>query len=357
MSGSTRPFPRRSGRRPSARPARRERRRGARPGPRPGGRPRGASRSVGSWSGAARGTGCTPRIPRGAPRAGPARPAGARPRGSPSRARRDPGTQSSPARCSSVVLLAQVALELAPDLRAGAVQEHSLIDLRQVQSVTYIGRAPAEDVAETDHLALVRRERLDRAGHPLERLVAEEAFLGDPLPIVRRPPPLPRRDRVVVRMEPIRVDARLVGPGVPDRGERRAPPLALPSRLRGVHQDPEDPRPEGGPALEPVDPLQHADPGFLHDVLGDGSAGDVQEREAEHRRPVPLDEGEEGGLVASTERLERAGVLGAGRRVYGRAAPTKLSQLIGRTFTTSPGWFASIIVEGVRYIATWLIGE
>ena len=78
------------------------------------------------------------------------------------------------------------------------MQENSLMRLRQVQNVTDLVRAPALDVAQLDHLALLVGERRNRA-------VDERSRLG----VEHGPPGLGRLGPVAVD-EALRVDGGLV---------------------------------------------------------------------------------------------------------------------------------------------------
>ena len=50
--------------------------------------------------------------------------------------------------------------------------------------------------------------------------------------------------------------------------------------------------------------MEDAEPGLLHDLLGDGGAADVAPRDAQHQALVALDELAEGALVTALERRE-----------------------------------------------------
>src|SRR5204862_6394312 len=81
-------------------------------------------------------------------------------------------------------------------------------------------------------------------------------------------------------------------------------------RLRGVRQDPEDPRLQGGAPLEAPDPVQDADPGLLHHLLGDGAAGHEHPGDAQHHRPVLAHERREGRLVSCSQRVDESALVG-----------------------------------------------
>ncbi len=56
--------------------------------------------------------------------------------------------------------------------------------------------------------------------------------------------------------------------------------LELATRLGSVDQDVDDPGFERGASLEAIDAAQDGEPGLLDDILGRGSVGDVQHRDA-----------------------------------------------------------------------------
>ena len=69
-----------------------------------------------------------------------------------------------------------------------------------------------------------------------------------------------------------------------------------------------------GAALEALEAGQHADPGVLDDLLGDGPAFDQRLRDPQQRRPVAVDERGEDRLVAGPQRRDQ---LVVGRRRQG----------------------------------------
>src|SRR5205085_8147731 len=164
---------------------------------------------------------------------------GAPRRGRRSRARRAPDTRVVRRRRSSLRLL-EVVLERPAHLRAGAVEEYSLIGLRNLQRVTDLFGRPALDVAQADHGALRRRQLPDRALDHGAGLAGEQALLRRPRLRVRAP--VARPARVVRAAEAVRVDGGLWhAGGVAERRKRKGPSLALRTRLRDVREDPEDP--------------------------------------------------------------------------------------------------------------------
>ena len=71
-------------------------------------------------------------------------------------------------------------------------------------------------------------------------------------------------------------------------------------------------RPEGGAPGEAVEPTQDGEPGLLHDLLGDGPAGDEGAGDAHHRLVVSLDQSEERLLVPGAQPREEFGVVALG---------------------------------------------
>ena len=80
--------------------------------------------------------------------------------------------------------------------------------------------------------------------------------------------------------------------------------------LIGIEQDLEDPGAQRRPALEPVDPVDHREPGVLDDLLGDRTAGHVGQRHPHQRRAELVDERRERRLVTGAQRLDQRRVLG-----------------------------------------------
>src|SRR5581483_8742297 len=78
------------------------------------------------------------------------------------------------------------------------------------------------------------------------------------------------------------------------------------------------PRLQGGPALEPLEAAECAEPGLLHDFVGDRSRTDERQRDAVHRGPVGIDQSAERVFVAAAQGREERGLaargLGTGHR-------------------------------------------
>ncbi len=167
----------------------------------------------------------------------------------------------------------------------------------------------------------------------------------------RRPPTPPAaaptsRAVAAPALEAVGVDRRLVAPllgAAAEERERQRPLLAHAPRARRVEQDLEDPGAQRRAALEPVDPLDHADPGVLDDLLGDRPARHVQ------RAPAAV----RAGLSSSTSAANAAsspsrsastssassGRARATRPAYSRGASNaRGGELLGRrlTETTRP---------------------
>ena len=97
-------------------------------------------------------------------------------------------------------------------------------------------------------------------------------------------------------------------PAPAERGERHAARLALAAGARAVGDDPQDPGLQRRAALEAVEALQDAEPGLLHDLLGDGAAAHVAERDPQHQRAVAVDERHERVLVAGAQAREEVAI-------------------------------------------------
>jgi len=180
------------------------------------------------------------------------------------------------------------------------------------------------DVAEQDHIAQLRRQLVDRRPDPCEHLPAEQAGLGQALPVVGQ------RGPASLRVEAIRVDdrlaARLVAAEEGGEGQQsRFPPAA---GARHVEEDPEDPGLERRPALESVEPGEHSEPGLLDGVLGGIAIPEVAHREPEERPVVALEQRCESGFVAGLEgfQLRVAAQPGHARqRIVPRASGPEMS--------------------------------
>jgi hypothetical protein len=178
--------------------------------------------------------------------------------------------------------------------------------------------------------AIATRPRVGRRKHR-HRLLDHSAglrrqqpVLGDAVPSLRKGGPVPRPRGLVRGEEPLRVDrglGRLLG-GSPRAAERGAPPLPLPRRPGLVQQDPEQPGPERGAPLEPVDASKDTEPRLLDDVLGDLPGGDVHPGHPDHRAVVLLDQEPERGLVPVAQRLDES-VVRRERRPHAASVATR----------------------------------
>src|SRR5215211_5691311 len=105
-------------------------------------------------------------------------------------------------------LTLQTALERGAYLRAGAVQEHALVALREAEQVARLfGRSP-DHVAQHQHLALAQRKRLDRLVESGTDLAGLEPRLRV-APARRRAGP-PAGAGVAGSLEALRRDRRVV---------------------------------------------------------------------------------------------------------------------------------------------------
>ncbi len=96
------------------------------------------------------------------------------------------------------------------------------------------------------------------------------------------------------------------------------PALTDAGGLGPVDQDVEQPRAQRRPALEPLDAPDQAEPGVLHDLLGDGPAGDHGLGQAQEGGVVALDDQPERGLVACPQPGDELRIL-HDRGAYARA--------------------------------------
>src|SRR5215210_8832662 len=88
--------------------------------------------------------------------------------------------------CSAI----KVPLERAADLGAGAVQEHALVALGDVERLADLPRVAALDVAHRDDDALRRRKLVDGGQHDVECLSVGEGLVGESMPRAGVGPPM-----------------------------------------------------------------------------------------------------------------------------------------------------------------------
>ena len=179
------------------------------------------------------------------------------------------------------------------------MKKDTLIDLGQLERVTDLVARPALDVAQRDDGSLARRQRLDGALDHLARLGRDQPVLGQ---LARRRRPSAGIVRMVVGEEAVGVDRRLGHAGwIVQRRERDAAALSLRAGLRGVDEDPEDPRLERRAALEAVERAEHAQPRLLDDFLGHRPGRGEDARDPEEPGVPLAHDGGEGFLVACSE--------------------------------------------------------
>src|SRR3954447_13505748 len=131
----------------------------------------------------------------------------------------------------------EIGLQGRAHLRTGPMQQYALVDLADVERVADLLGRPALDVAQDDDLTLARRQVVDRHADAVDGLAAQQALVGEALPVARRGGPVPRPAAVVGRQEAVGVDGVLVLDAPGHTGERRAARLALAAGLGAVGQD------------------------------------------------------------------------------------------------------------------------
>ena len=155
---------------------------------------------------------------------------GSAPRGSPSRARRAPGSS-----VCSISLVTRPPIDSSPapaGLLTRTVGEHPLIGLRQAECITRLVRAPPLDVAQADPAPLRRGKRLDRQLDDASGLGGEEAVFR---PRLGPRGPMTGPALVVGRKEAFGPDRRFLHRVRPlERGEGQRPAFALGPRLGDV---------------------------------------------------------------------------------------------------------------------------
>jgi hypothetical protein len=189
------------------------------------------------------------------------------------------------------------------------MQEHPLIGLGEVQGITDLLRRPPQGVPEPDHLGLHRREARDLFVDDVERLLPKKAILRDASPIVMHRRPSAARLTLGL-VESRRIEDGGVQVVAGEGGERKAPPFTLPTCLRDVREDPEDPGPQGGSAFEALESPKDSHPGLLYHLFGHRRRRDVHTGDAEHRRLELVDEIHERRLVSGSQSLDEGEILG-----------------------------------------------
>ena len=69
---------------------------------------------------------------------------------------------------------------------------------------------------------------------------------------------------------------------------------------------------QGGPAFEPVEAAERAEPRLLHDFVGDRARADERQRDPVHCGAVGVDESAERVLVTAAESREERGLAAQG---------------------------------------------
>src|SRR5712692_4973043 len=128
-----------------------------------------------------------------------------------------------------------------------------------------------------------------------------------------------------------------ISPGVPQRRKRDAPAFALGSRLGAIDEDAENPGLQRRPALEPVNPLQNSDPGFLRRIFGSRPAIHKGLSQAYQAPVIALDNLQKGCLVAFPQPLYQ-------RCVFSRVTQTAggvMCPVLGGRGRQACGWPSS----------------
>src|SRR5579859_4657749 len=178
------------------------------------------------------------------------------------------------------------------------MQPHALVLGTDRQQPTDLAGVQPRDVAQHDHLPLLRRQCIDGVAHVGHRLLAKDAFFRDVGPRVREC--LPH----AVASEPFGVDRRPGRVAPQQRRKRKHPPFAALPAAGDVEGDAEDPCLQAGATLEPIQAADAGQPGLLDNVLRDGPVLDVAHGETDQRTVIALHERGEGVLVALLERVQ-----------------------------------------------------
>src|SRR4051794_40591957 len=106
----------------------------------------------------------------------------------------------------------EVPLERAADLRAGAVQEHALVALGDVERFANLLGVTARDVAHRNHDALRGWKPVDGGEHDVEFLSVGEGLGGEPLPVAGVGPPM-AGEGIIRATEALGLDGGLIALG------------------------------------------------------------------------------------------------------------------------------------------------
>src|SRR4029450_4744025 len=119
-----------------------------------------------------------------------------------------------------------------------AVEENSLVAVRDAEILTHLFRRPALDVAKRDHCSLHSRQRLDRFEHRGAQLARHQALLGNAVPA--RHCARPHAGPATLVEEPVATHAEVRSPPAraPARPPARAPTDPPPPRARAHGQEP-----------------------------------------------------------------------------------------------------------------------
>jgi len=117
--------------------------------------------------------------------------------------------------------------------------------------------------------------------------------------------------RIVWAPEPIRIHrwTEVLACGLGYR-KGNASCLLTSSPLSAVHDYAHDPCLQLRTTFEPADAIEHAEPGLLHDFLGDGAAPYISQGDPKHRRLIALDELRECVLITGAQRENQLQFVG-----------------------------------------------
>jgi hypothetical protein len=121
---------------------------------------------------------------------------------------------------------------------------------------------------------------------------------------------------VSCRPKAVWIDSRLERTDLPigKIAESYRPCIACGAASGAVHEDPEKPCLERGPALETIEPTQEGEPRFLGYIFG-CIIGDVYARQSDQRMVEALDKLSKCQLVARAQRSDQLRIVGR----YGRS--------------------------------------
>jgi hypothetical protein len=203
------------------------------------------------------------------------------------------------------------------DAPARSVQQHALVLRGDTEQRADLLRLTALHVAQHDHRALTCGQPLDRVLH-----VGPELPAGDHPLRVELVPQARRVDPVAVGLELGHVHRPLAALGaVQDAGQSDQARLAAGTAARAVQHDGEQPGGQAGAALEAADPVEHGQPGVLHDLLGLGAAADDGVGNGDQGRMEPTNHRPIGAGSPARNRVRKAGSSNSPVRMRLRAFP------------------------------------